>query len=66
MVKEINGIMTFDINGDIQRVQIMDDPKYIKIFHTGQQHVLLSAEDSRHLASELIKAANRLEKRLKQ
>ena len=65
LVRRISGVKALDIDAAWQEVKIIDDADCIRVFHTGQKSVKLSAADCRHLAKELVAAAIRLEQRLK-
>ena len=65
MVMQVHGIMATDTVNIRQRIQLTDCAEHVTFIHTGQNFIILDADDLRYLAKEFVAAAKRLDERLK-
>lgn len=65
MMKEIHGVVARDYIGNDVQVMIADTGDSISLYYTDANTPRLTAEEARFLAVQLVKAAQRLEKRKK-
>ena len=65
MVMQVHGIMATDAVNIRQRVQLTDCAGHVTLIHTGNNSIVLDADDLRYLAKEFVAAAKRLDERLK-